>query len=363
MPQLDSLRTMAVFAVLVSHYKSQWMQWFHWGWAGVQLFFVLSGFLITGILLGARGPGPGAPADPRHSLKAFYLRRFLRIFPLYYAVILVMIVIYPEERALAGWHLLYASNIWMAIHGKFVFHTLHFWSLCVEEQFYLVWPLVVLFVPRRRLLPVLLAAIASASLYRTAALALGWTGAAVGYLPISNLDALGLGALLALLSAEDWGRRIRERCLKGALAAGLPLFAILLAIRHGEGIGHVLLVILSPLALALIFFWLVGRASTGFSGPLKAVLEWGPFVYLGKISYGLYVYHAAILESLHWTFAHAGIPLFLKPLAYLGATVAVAALSWHFFERPINNLRMRIGYRSPAPAVSGASPANAEATR
>jgi peptidoglycan/LPS O-acetylase OafA/YrhL len=147
------------------------------------------------------------------TLRQFYIRRFLRIFPLFYATLLVAWACgVAEVRASIGWHVAYLSNVYFALTDAWHPPVSHFWSLAVEEQFYLVWPFLVLLAPARLLVPAIVAAIAMAPAFR-------WIGAAAGVremvlynVPIAALDALGIGALLAVLPATRPGlRAVAER--------------------------------------------------------------------------------------------------------------------------------------------------------
>src|SRR5436309_834307 len=158
MPQLDGVRALAVLAVLVHHYLSA-----AWpvldragtslGFLGVKLFFVLSGFLITGILLEGRLADDTPEGRSRlRFLRQFYIRRFLRIFPLYYVVVaLALICNIAPARQIAIWLLTYTVNIYFSIVGEFPRHFSHLWSLAIEEQFYLVWPWCILYARQRHL--------------------------------------------------------------------------------------------------------------------------------------------------------------------------------------------------------------------
>ena len=157
MPQLDSLRTIAVFGVMLHHFwpEAEIRAGLTFGFLGVQLFFVLSGFLITGILLRGREVAHRTQQSARKSFGLFYARRFLRIFPLFYATLAVAWWVgLPEVRDSVFWHLAYASNIYFVHIGDWHGSISHLWSLAVEEQFYLVWPFIILLTPRRFLLPV-----------------------------------------------------------------------------------------------------------------------------------------------------------------------------------------------------------------
>src|SRR5436309_1918792 len=143
-PQLDGVRALAVSLVVAEHYTHHELP-LATGRTGVILFFILSGFLITGILLDARewARAAGVPRPP--VLRRFYGRRFLRIFPLYYASLAVLYAAgVPDVKGYAGWHLAYLSNVLFCRLGAWPAATAHLWSLAVEEQFYLAWPLAIL---------------------------------------------------------------------------------------------------------------------------------------------------------------------------------------------------------------------------
>lgn len=160
-PQLDALRALAVTGVIVHHYVPA-HELGILAIGGVKLFFVLSGFLITRLLLAARGDVERGRLGRVGAVGRFYARRALRIFPLYYVVVAVLVAVnLPPAREILPWLLTYTLNFHMASHG-YVDHFAHFWTLAVEEQFYAVWPWVVLFAPRRVLRPVMLALIAVA---------------------------------------------------------------------------------------------------------------------------------------------------------------------------------------------------------
>ena len=156
-PQLDALRAVAVLGVMLHHYwpEAEKALGLSTGFLGVQLFFVLSGFLITGILLRARDRVQLGQSSTAHGIGQFYVRRVLRIFPLFYAMLAIAwLAGLPEVRDSLPWHLMYASNVYMVRIQDWHGSVSHLWSLAVEEQFYLVWPFVIFFMPRRWLLPV-----------------------------------------------------------------------------------------------------------------------------------------------------------------------------------------------------------------
>lgn len=349
MPQLDGLRALAAIAVVLHHnlWRGGWLGaargTVHLGDTGVRLFFVLSGFLITGILLRARR-GTSAPA----ALRSFYARRFLRIFPLYYAVVLGLALLgQPLIRSTLPWNLAYLANFKLALLGDFPGPPVsHLWTLSVEEQFYLVWPLVVLFAPERALLPAALSTLLIAPASRLVLLLLANETAAT-VVTTSCLDTLGAGAALAILG----------RVPRGIAARGLALLAILTALELA-GIGTWFQVAFRDTAYACMFAWVVQRGSEGVRGPLGRLLASAPLVYLGTISYGIYVFHhvlPALVKLPGFGIARTGLVLAL--------TIPLAALSYRFFEAPLNALKRRFPYAAapraapePVAATAGTPP-------
>jgi peptidoglycan/LPS O-acetylase OafA/YrhL len=224
MVQLDALRALAVLAVMVHHLAPALFPGLTLAaWAAVRLFFVLSRFLVTGLLLRARDAVEAGHTTTGAALRRFHLRRLWRIVPVYYAVILGLALFDAGEvRDNLWWHLAFLSNVKFVIDGWHHAFIGQFWFLAAQEQFYLVWPLLMLALPRRALLPVVLVTIAIGPLYRAFATAMGWTLATEALLP-ANLDTLGLGALMALLahgrSTDTW--RSRPWALSAWLAAAL----------------------------------------------------------------------------------------------------------------------------------------------
>jgi peptidoglycan/LPS O-acetylase OafA/YrhL len=344
MVQLDSLRTVAVFAVIGSHYAEKYFRFFNWGYAGVYLFFVLSGFLITGILLRARDKDEKNRTSKLTSLKRFYLRRTLRIFPLYYAIVMVGIVASQSVRDAWLWHISYTVNFQMALAGKWIGITGPFWSLGVEEQFYLLWPLIMLFLPLRWLSPLLLALIAAGPFSRLICIDCGLSREALLYLPSSCLDALGLGALLAwsrCIKGDNYRPSLSFRC---GGAVGIVSLVVLLLLPRSYPLCGKLADVLSPLSLSLVFVWLVSRCADGCQGIAGKMLEWRPSLYLGKISYGLYALHLFAPKIVNKVFSWLSIspPDSIRAVASVAATIVMASLSWFLFEKPINSLKDKL---------------------
>ena len=333
------------------------------GWMGVDLFFVLSGFLITGVLLNAK--------SRPHYFRNFYARRVLRIFPVYYGYIIVGLIILANIPAIAKpaqtdflrenqlFYWTFTSNLqsFKVISPSSITTThVQLWSLAVEEQFYLVWPLVALICGRRGLLFVCLAAIVAAPTVRWClqsdfALEYVVPGSAY-YLTPGRLDALAIGALLAMATRSSPTAAARLR-------AWSPL-----------------VIATAATALTLIFFWrgglrtadnvvgLYGLSLTAvlFGGVVAFVVTRGPghrtlrflthpsLTAFGRYSYAMYVVHALVLALLAAGIRrnNVGLPSYAGTeapatavFALIGTatTFSIAWLSWHIYERPILRLK------------------------
>jgi len=320
----------------------------HSGWIGVQLFFALSGFLITAGLLATQS----AP----HYFRAFYAKRALRILPLYYGVLFVLLVLAPR---LAGEHWPFnasgQASLWLFTVNWT--HTApygfaHFWSLAVEEQFYLVWPLLVWRLPPRRLLSVCLWICLGALLLRGAMVLGGVDSWTIYSATTSRMDALALGAAgacaLRISSLRGW-IELRANALAPAalllFVAGFPLTRFYSRYDwSGETLGYTLLaVVAAGLVIAGTQRTTVARA-----------LAWAPLRSIGKYSYAMYVFqgllHKLIGES--WLDAHFGTapPVaigLIYGVALLTVTYALAALSYHAFEKHFLRLKRRFDSRPP----------------
>src|SRR5262245_20872551 len=207
--QFDGVRTLAFAAGFFHHALGVPLLW-----SGVDMFFVLSGFLITRNLLRFREEAP-----PGRALRVFYLRRILRIMPPYYVSLALVLLARPSEIGDAGWYVAFASNIHDAIYGPNAGALTTLWSIAVEEQFYLLWPFLVLFVPRRGLPWIFAASILLAPLVRFGFTAVSYE--AVYRLMPCRMDLLGAGALLAWRDVGDraWFGRARWVVVWPALAA------------------------------------------------------------------------------------------------------------------------------------------------
>lgn len=265
-PQLDALRTFAVLSVLISHY---WLKESLLGHFGVRLFFVLSGFLITSILL------------KRGSTWAFYRRRAARLWPAFYLCLAFALLFnLPGYRENWKWHAAQLTNILVSLHGTWdlTWAAAPLWSLNVEEQFYFLWPFVIATVPRRMLPLIFGCIILVAPLYRIVGAELGLNEVALAALPPASLDALGAGALMALWP-RNWVYWMGGVCAPLVLLVFIPDL-------HSLWINELIEFGLLPVFCALVL--------GGYQGAFRP-LQWTPLPALGRISYGIYLYHMPVL--------------------------------------------------------------------
>lgn len=355
-PALDGLRGIAILAVFFSHFggghkstNSLILAWSHVadaGWMGVDLFFVLSGFLITGILL-----------DTAHRVdraKNFYARRALRIFPLFYGVLFGLLLLTPVLHL--RWHsghllyFFYLSNMIPVLTPNLppLGHSVglvHLWSLAVEEQFYLLWPLAVWFVrDRSKLLRISLAIIISVFVLRTILVARGTDPFIIYSLLFTRADSLICGSALALLVRGPSATFLPVRwVLPLSGAAVIVLFFI-----AGSGLHEAPIIsTVGYTTIAIFCTCLVYCAHQG-RGWITVLCNQAWLRFFGRYSYGLYIYHGLLVVSLLplvypiQQLVHSvvfGSMIYL--LLCLGLTLGIAIMSYHFFEAPILGLKKR----------------------
>jgi len=367
LPALDGVRGLAVLMVLVFHFigtvpptnriEHVITGVTNYGAYGVELFFVLSGFLITGILYDSHD-------HPRY-FRNFYMRRLLRIFPLYYGVLMLVFFVAPLIAQLRGptldylvnrqaWAWLYAINIYIARQGEWSFSYLdHFWSLSIEEHFYFFWPLVVFLLARRprTLIAVSLTIALSAMLARLIGSLMGLSWWTTYTLTPFRLDGLALGAFLAVMVRQPRGLERLARALPVvAMAVGWLLaasFAWTRLLSQDAGLTIVL-----PIRAALILVLLACLLVWTLIAPERSVTSRffcsRVMMFLGTYSYGLYVYHHFIsyylttnrtdLELASWLGSHTAAVAMQATLG-MSASLAVAYLSYEFFEKPFLRLK------------------------
>ena len=344
-PELDSLRAFAILGVMYTHFVNDDSML---GTLAVDLFFVLSGYLITGILLRCRTFIEAGESSVPAILRTFYLRRCLRILPVYYLCLFGLVLAGSQEvRDHVWWHATFNSNL-LFVFKPFSEFTAHFWTLAVEEQFYLIWPVIILFTPRSKLLAVLLTVIACGPAYRLAGYAAGWSRNAMCILMPGSLDILAIGALLAHVDVE---KRWRPNLLRAGLCS-TPVPLLLAAFPFFQA-TH--LYILERTFCALAFAWLISTSIGGAHSAAKG-LRLRVLVNVGVVSYGAYVFHLVGGRLAAKTYAYLwgreldrGLLLFILGTAM---TLAIAAGSWKLVEQPINSLKRFLPYRSARERVS-----------
>jgi peptidoglycan/LPS O-acetylase OafA/YrhL len=362
LPGLDSIRGIACLMVLVVHalmvndcgfmllaeYRNQATfllayrkSLIFFAGSGVDLFFVLSGFLITGILIES--------LRRRDYFRNFYMRRALRILPLYYSVLFLFFVLlrpvliqlrgYEQTAAQQGWFWAHLTNWKYSIDGEPKWWWLnHFWSLAIEEQFYFLWPLIILVTRgRRSLAQICLGIIALSPVLRQYLSSDNFSLTNPDRLTPARLDGLAFGSLLAwLVRNASIKNVVRSMRILGCLSVTIIITCYISPKNWSQA--------LEPLhrsALSGAFTWLVLWASTWQSKEMSAPLEW-----IGQRSYGIYVYHFPIMCAvvLWWPY-HQYLHPFQNHLAFLAVTGALTAciseVSWRFLELPALNIRRR----------------------
>ena len=340
-PELDGVRAIAAAMVILFHlamHLGRVPRVIGFGQTGVDLFFVLSGFLITSILLKCR-------ERSWDEVRRFYVRRTLRIFPLYYGYLTLAALLGVPT---AVWYWVYLQNIWISVGGSLTGPG-HFWSLAVEEQFYLAWPLVVLFLPRRWLARGLWAVFFGSMLCR---LLLSGTEVNLFYFTATRLDGLAAGALLAVYQGQ--GRLLSARRLLKLLAVVSLLLVAWQGMRY-RGASLVWVQITKYTLISVVYASGIGLILTGIPVWLRRTLGSAPMRSVGRVSYGLYVFHQAVFAFCFRHFAHCS-PI-VRSVLGLAGTFAVAQLSWYLYERRFVRLKDRL-----APETSFSNPGVAAAS-
>ena len=366
LPALDGIRGLAILLVTAYRFNigpdydrfpgNLLFRVLHHGDVGVDLFFVLSGFLITGILYDAKGK--------EGYFRNFYARRGLRIFPLYYGFLFATLVLapallgtrgslFPEAEANQPWLWLYGANFLVGIRGQWCLGSFdHFWSLSIEEQFYLFWPLVIYFCSRRRAMFVSLLAVAGSVMGRVVWIRLGGNGPAMETFTFFRLDGLALGGFLALAAR---GPRGIQPLVPWALAAIVPSAVGLIAIwqsSHSRLYG-IPLFLLACFFAAMLVLAVASRPSTWWGTLWRTRL----LRFFGKYSYAMYVFQLPLVRILEPALTADALSAqlgsaFWGRLAYIAImsaiTTLLALLSWNLYEKHF--LALKTGFE-PASGV------------
>jgi peptidoglycan/LPS O-acetylase OafA/YrhL len=383
-PALDGLRGLAALVMVFYHlFVANWatsptlhfiQKFITAGWVGVDLFFVLSGFLITGILLNALDDDGQSPAP--HYFSAFYARRALRIFPLYYLVLLFAIA-FPAALGIhwSGLQWVFLADLqnnlgflitrpFYLAHPPDLSAIEHLWTLGLEEQFYLLWPVVVYLCRNRQKLLVASLTACIAALGLRIAL---WAHGAIQPIPANStpcrFDALLLGSCLALALHGGLATAARDRLIRLARPTCLAMLATILILAFARQtwanedpvvytIGFTLLDVFFA---ALILVALQPRSS------LAAAVSIAPLRTLGTYSYGLYVYHELLAAAFKAPLRAALDAHHSKLFGVLASTaalallsLALAVLSYHLIEKPFLRLKSRFPYARLSPDATAA---------
>lgn len=356
-PALDGIRGMAALMVVVFHYAqglgtiklpglAPLSRLLNAGQTGVDLFFVLSGFLITGILLEAKGTP--------HFLRNFYVRRALRILPLYYAVIIGCLITglitgsAQYSFSNTWWYLVFLQNFGTTFWADSIAGPGHFWSLGVEEHFYLFWPFVIMAFSARALPKALLALIAGGILCRVLLLELDYD---VFTFSLCRMDALSVGALLAVLMHQpEQARKVGKFC-KMTLIGLFILLAVSYPLLSGKALP----------AIQTIKYTVIALAYAGLVGVAVAPepVRWVKFFFsipalrwCGKYSYAIYVFHPFVFYFVMSRMRHPDDLMRQQPALFVAIeftlcvalTLAVSLASWHLMEKRVLRLKDRFEY-------------------
>ena len=367
-PQLDGIRGVAILLVLCWHYfagirfqpGNAFLQFFKnmlsFSWSGVDLFFVLSGFLIGGILMDHR--------ESKNYFKVFYIRRICRIFPMYFILLFGFLLLKsvidnytnPGSSWLIGgsfslWpYITFLQNFYMAIGEYFRPHPLAVtWSLAVEEQFYLILPFILWTLPNKKIPFVCLFLILSAPVIRTFIMIQPFSlnkSAALILLP-SRMDSLLIGVVGAWLLRNDECRNILRNNVDFITIAFMVLFAGTLLFSIGN-FGHLSLA-MTPMGytwLATLYLLLIFIGILSEKGWIKLILTAMPLRWLGRHSYTVYLFHLMFLGIFHYLISKSAPAIesnrgLLSSVSALIATILFAWISWAAIEKPF----IRFGHR------------------
>lgn len=343
--QLDGLRFLAVAGVMTSHFvhfENIYLQRIPFGY-GVNMFFVISGFLITQILLKNKEAITSGELFPGRAIKNFFARRSLRIFPIYYLTILLLYVShFQNTHDVFGWVVSYTVNIYLSLDKPYIGAFNHLWSLAVEEQFYLIWPFLILFISKSKL-PVLIygTIILSIAFKLILFLIAGWT-TAINAFTMSCGDSLGMGALIAYWRIYDKHKLHLVNRNTWLLYSSILLFFVFMVFPRPTPI---ISMIFGNTLFSLFAFFVVSKASEdNFSGTMKLLLENKIAQHFGKISYGIYLYHFFTPDLYNYMvdqYPPLGNVDTGKVFIFMFLSVVIAEFSWVLVEKPLVALKSK----------------------
>ncbi len=328
-----------------------WLHWAPYAWRGplpfeigLYFFLTLTGFLITRVLLRDRDQGEASGGPWRRPALRFFLKkRAIRILiPCYAAMLFAWIFGAPDIRAHPFVYLLHVANFHIAMLPEWPSGTAHYWTLAIQIQFYLLWPLVIYFVPRRALVPVLVVFAALAPLTRWLTLHHFPQVEHPGAISTAAADYFGAGALLAV--AMSRGLKAGDRRLGRAAWVAFVLYAVLYVFdeagRPVAGLRH-----FQQTLVSVVFAGLISATLRGFGGLLGKILDHPAIQHIGKISYGLYLFHTSMPLAMGCVLPFLWHPVFDGPLLAVRLIVlglgswGIAWLCWRYLEQPMDRFR------------------------
>ena len=345
-PQFDGLRALAVLTVMVDHFAADvpnfpLPDWIHLGATGVRLFLVLSGYFITASLRRARDRMEISAVSAGKTIGDFYWCRLLRIGPAYIAFAAIALIL--DVGAIRhNWPWVFTGTVnWLiAWKNEWPLTISHLWSICVQEQFYLFWPVLILFLPRRWMLSAIISVALAGIAFRIGCIMFSVPTIARWVLPFGSLDSLAAGAALGWCGGQ-------LRALRGGWLLTLICLSMLTlaAVLRNSDPAQLKSIFVEPLE-AGAFVILVARTARGFVGYTARFLTLPGLVFAGRISYGLYIYHILVAMLVpRWLPSQLRFLITIPSLRLmvLGiTTLGLAAISWRFLERPINRFRSKI---------------------
>ena len=353
-PTLDGIRGLAILAVVLYHNFSGLSDQFYIGWMGVDLFFVLSGYLITNALMNT--------LYSRDYLRNFYAKRVLRIFPIYYLVLFVFLVLFPFIHFLKAefsyyidhqlWFWLYMQN-WLIIfnfpQGSGYFN--HFWSLAVEEQFYLIWPFIILWLKKEKNLLIFMGLVLVALMaFRSTLwlLQLDHFNYTIFY-RFTRIDGICVGCIIALLKRTHPDFLNKNTAV---VVTGLAILNFLFYfLNRSNQFEYPYFAFVGYTTFATMFGLLVDQATITKNKWFTKVFAIPPLRYIGKISYGFYIFHVPIyllllpcLNKLAGAFSLENQKTFFVSLAATLIAFVISVISYHIFEIRFLKLKKRFSY-------------------
>ncbi len=357
-PQLDSLRGGAILLVIFSHWLPGGNSALNifLGNAGVNIFFVLSGFLITQILFNLRKDNVQESTGSIRSIRVFYIRRAIRIFPIYYLTLLILWIIGPSSgtniRGDIFFYLTYTANILTCVTQRWNDIISHFWSLSVEEQFYLFWPWLILFIPKKHLLSIILISVILGFISNFIFSAILPDNYIYDILTPTCFDAFGLGSLISFfIFYKDVDQKKAYSQLKFLSIACLLLLLIFLVFNIPFYIPQRTLM---SVCFSFIIFYIIIYPNNLVN---KLFLNSKALIYIGKISYGIYIYHKLLPSLTQYIVKQIGPNRMFTNSFYMEEygqiiitgfnflfLLVISSLSWYLVEKPINNLKKEFQY-------------------